>query len=180
MFLQSLINRFPDKIYINYTFQYENGPALYLPDFIIYDKSTNIYIDIEIDEPYIGATGQPIHYEGSDNKRDQAFNAHNWVVIRFAESQVVSQPDECCNLILNVLSKLSFDLIRADSESELPLSVTQWTREVAHKMAFTRFRNTYLNRALYETLTLETLEKDIESENAGSRYLDDDDNDLPF
>jgi len=33
------------------------------PDFIFYDPVSKLKIDIEIDEPYVLTTGEPIHYD---------------------------------------------------------------------------------------------------------------------
>lgn len=58
----------------------------YYPDIVISDKETGLLIDIEIDEPYIGASGEPVHFiQGGDEKRDEYFVNNGWIVIRFAE-----------------------------------------------------------------------------------------------
>ena len=46
----------------------------YEPDFVLYDKELNLYIDIEIDEPYDGFSRTPTHVSnGSDKIRDKFF-----------------------------------------------------------------------------------------------------------
>jgi hypothetical protein len=81
----------------------------YEPDIVLFDKSLNLYIDIEIDEPYDGYFRYPTHYinpedEGKkDNIRDLFFTESGWIVIRFTEKQVHCQANECIDYIKNVL-----------------------------------------------------------------------------
>lgn len=84
----------------------------YEPDIVLYDKNLNLYIDIEIDEPYDGYYRHPTHhlnYEEQtkqDDTRDLFFTESGWVVIRFTEKQVHCQPDECIDYIQNVLNSI--------------------------------------------------------------------------
>jgi hypothetical protein len=84
----------------------------YEPDLVLFDKSLNLYIDIEIDEPYDGYYRYPTHYinpEGElkqDNVRDLFFTESGWVVIRFTEKQVHCQAYACIDYIQNVLHSL--------------------------------------------------------------------------
>ncbi len=84
----------------------------YEPDIVLFDKSINLYIDIEIDEPYDGYYRYPTHYTHpeqdvkQDNIRDLFFTESGWVVIRFTERQVHCQPFECINYIKGVLNSL--------------------------------------------------------------------------
>lgn len=81
----------------------------YEPDIVLFDKSLNLYIDIEIDEPYDGYYRYPTHYihpedvVKQDNIRDLFFTESGWIVIRFTEKQVHCQPCECIEHIKNVL-----------------------------------------------------------------------------
>ena len=85
----------------------------YEPDIVLFDKAKNLYIDIEIDEPYDGYYRYPTHYTHpeqdvkQDNIRDLFFTESGWVVIRFTEKQVHCQPFECINHIKNVLNSLN-------------------------------------------------------------------------
>lgn len=46
----------------------------YRPDFCLYWAKKQLYIDIEIDEPYDIVSRKPIHYQGNgDNLRDRYF-----------------------------------------------------------------------------------------------------------
>jgi hypothetical protein len=84
----------------------------YEPDIIMFDKSLNLYIDIEIDEPYDGYYRYPTHYINpedevkQDNVRDLFFNESGWIVIRFTEKQVHCQTTECIDHIKNVLNSI--------------------------------------------------------------------------
>lgn len=79
----------------------------FFPDFLIIDEELGIYIDIEIDEPYSFDTGDLIHHNKSnDIKRDYFFTENCWIVIRFSENQILSQPYECVSLIENILEAI--------------------------------------------------------------------------
>ena len=84
----------------------------YEPDIVLFDKSLNLYIDIEIDEPYDGYYRYPTHYLNpedevkQDNTRDLFFTESGWIVIRFTEKQVHCQANECIEHIINVLNSI--------------------------------------------------------------------------
>lgn len=84
----------------------------YEPDIVLFDKNLNLYIDIEIDEPYDGYYRYPTHFINpedeikQDNIRDLFFTESGWIVIRFTEKQVHCQPYECIDYIKNVLNSL--------------------------------------------------------------------------
>lgn len=84
----------------------------YEPDMVLFDKNLNLYIDIEIDEPYDGYYRYPTHFINpedeinQDNTRDLFFTESGWIVIRFTEKQVHCQADECVDYIKNVLNSL--------------------------------------------------------------------------
>lgn len=79
----------------------------YEPDFVLYDKSLNLYIDVEIDEPYDGYSRTPTHIKnGSDEIRDKYFVDSGWVVIRFTEYQIHTNPNGCISYIRYVVDTL--------------------------------------------------------------------------
>jgi hypothetical protein len=84
----------------------------YEPDIVLFDKNLNLYIDIEIDEPYDGYYRYPTHYINpedevkQDNVRDLFFTESGWIVLRFTEKQVHCQAYECIAYIKNVLNSL--------------------------------------------------------------------------
>lgn len=84
----------------------------YEPDIVLFDKGLNLYIDIEIDEPYDGYYRYPTHYINpedeikQDNIRDLFFTESGWIVIRFTEKQVHCESYACIDYIKNVLHSL--------------------------------------------------------------------------
>jgi len=104
-----------------------------------------IAIDIEVDEPYDGRSLQPHHCldQGKDQRRNEFFLKGNWIVVRFAEIQVVKYPYECAAVIEQVLSEITGGKPRLSIHKPLP-PVKLWTISQAKKMARSRFRQTYL------------------------------------
>lgn len=100
---------FGDKIFINVAMGYFVGARSYEPDFAFIDEASNLHIDIEIDEEYSIIDNKPIHYIGIDTKRDSYFISNLWIVIRFAEKQVLEQPESCCKEIAKVIDFLISD-----------------------------------------------------------------------
>ncbi|WP_209332898.1 hypothetical protein [Lunatimonas salinarum] len=84
----------------------------YEPDIVLFEKKLNLYIDIEIDEPYDGYYRYPTHFINpedeikEDNTRDLFFTESGWIVIRFTEKQVHSQAYECIDYVNNVLNSI--------------------------------------------------------------------------
>ena len=78
----------------------------FTPDVIIHVPSLNLWIDVEVDEPwFVDELGQkqPIHYIGKDRYRDERFLQSNWVVFRFAEEQVAKQVESCTKEVADFL-----------------------------------------------------------------------------
>lgn len=96
----------------------------YEPDIVLFDRSLNLYIDIEIDEPYDGYYRFPTHYINpedevkQDNIRDLFFTESGWIVMRFTEKQVHSQTYECIDFIKNVLYSLYNEMFTTDAKCE--------------------------------------------------------------
>lgn len=129
--------------------------GFYYPD-IVYITDNGLYIDIEIDEPYVGATGEPIHYYGlsSDYNRNKFFKDHNWIVVRFAEKQIFENPECCCDLLLllqRAVSQASFDDIYFPEN----LLIKKWTLDLSHAWAYRRYRNSYLPAEYAEKIAFE-------------------------
>jgi|AntRauTorcE11897_2_1112592.scaffolds.fasta_scaffold04966_2 hypothetical protein len=102
----------------------------YEPDiFLSYlGNHENIFIDIEIDEPYGGVQRNGTHIKGEDDIRDYYFADRGWIVIRFAEIQVHQQPKECVGLIAKVINEIALDINLPLEllEMSLPTAVEQW------------------------------------------------------
>jgi very-short-patch-repair endonuclease len=136
-------------------------PLSYIPDFIITFEN-DLKVIIEIDEPYIGATGAPIHYIGcEDDNRDVSILNYHFVIIRFAEIQIVKYPLYCCNLISSIHKNISGFKIEQEVANSNIQKTKRWSKEEAHRMAFSRFRNSYLGVKLREDLLSEEIEKDF-------------------
>lgn len=160
-FFQKLKDSFGNSIVRGYTIPLKG----YLPDIVLYEKNLGLCIDIEIDEPYIGSTGEPIHYSESsiDIERNDFFLKAGWLVIRFTEEQVVKYPSECCDFIIETIENITKSVVNTNTFSYSKygaklISVKQWTKDDAHKLAFARYRNTYLPRNLVEKISIENME----------------------
>lgn len=152
-FLRVLNIYFRGCIFTNRGIEVFNNSRAYVPDFIFIHKRSNLHIDIEIDEPYVAGTGQPIHYceyRNSiyyciDNSRNIYFMDKGWCIIRFAEEQVIKYPIECCKVIAKVIQDIIEDstyINKFDIEKELP-TVKHWTENEAIAMCKNDFRNQY-------------------------------------
>jgi very-short-patch-repair endonuclease len=86
--------------------------GFYTPDVIVHDPRTNLWIDVEIDDPWFTnlQTGIPTpnHTQGSDDRRNRFFLDQGWIVIRFAEEQVALHHQSCLKVVAGVLDR--FDL----------------------------------------------------------------------
>jgi hypothetical protein len=119
---------------------YFNRP--YEPDIVLFDKELNLYIDIEIDEPYDGYYRFPTHELEKDETRDLFFTESGWVVIRFTEKQIHLQEQECVAFILDVLNSIrSYSL---DNTSNC-LIEEQWSYSQAIRWEKEHFREKYLD-----------------------------------
>ena len=113
----------------------------FYPDLVI--DTGKIKIDVEIDEPYDYKTKKEIHYIGcNDSKRNRAFLNSNWIVIRFAESQIENYLDECVVFIellaLSLINK-NYDTIKK-LPYWMPHRIERWTKEEARMMAIDNSR----------------------------------------
>jgi hypothetical protein len=119
----------------------------YEPDIVLFDKSLNLYIDLEIDEPYDGYYRYPTHCikleedQKQDNIRDLFFTESGWIVIRFTERQVHLQSNECIDYIRNVLNsiyKRNFDnVVKCETEN-------QWDENQCIQWQKIHYREKYL------------------------------------
>ena len=127
----------------------QDGCRPYEPDIAIIDKSNyNIRIDIEIDEPYAGYNKAPTHYIGcGDELRDININNLGWIVIRFAESQIVHEPLNCISYIAEVIKSLNpnFQIPVPLKNISKPGIIKQWSQLDAQKLAAKGFREKYLD-----------------------------------
>ncbi len=119
----------------------------YEPDIVLFDKKLNLYLDVEIDEPYDGFYRYPTHNfraeDGfkQDNIRDLFFTESGWIVIRFTEKQVHKQPNECIDYIKNVINS-----IRDKGFSKTPKCTleNQWNENQCTQWQLNNYRENYL------------------------------------
>lgn len=129
-----------------------NNSKPYEPDFTLINEKEgiNIFVDIEIDEPYEGTNDienrKPTHYKYSDANRNHAFTNRGWIVIRFAEIQVHQQPDACCKFIAHILKSINpqFSIPESLLNQDKIQPIIQWTEEEAKQWSLEKYRERYL------------------------------------
>ncbi len=137
MFLDKLFKAFGNQIKVDVSPDAYN----YFPDFTFVCNTTGLHIDIEIDEPYTIKEKEPIHYlYSNDDLRNSFFLKQNWCVIRFAEEQIASQPDECVELIKN-FSEAIRD--KTPTFCQNVNMLPKWSYEEALVMAYNNSRDNY-------------------------------------
>lgn len=121
----------------------------YTPDFAYIDRYSNLYIDIEIDEPY-NQSGSPIHYVELTKQqvRDEHFLSRGWLVIRFCEEQVVRHPQSCCKSVAQAIASVLGDDSVLNQFTNIPdlQKMRRWTQSEAEDMAANDYRDTYLQQ----------------------------------
>ncbi|MFP5274905.1 hypothetical protein [Coleofasciculus sp.] len=124
----------------------------YSTDFCLSIPEVNLWIDIEIDEPYDYKSGKPTHCcdDGRDANRNTFFLNNGWVVIRFSEQQVVDYPESCCKEIASVIKKLTGIEVFYKRLENVPqlTSSPLWTKRQAKEMAKAKVRGKYLQSKL--------------------------------
>lgn len=148
----------------------------YEPDIVLYDKKLNLYIDIEIDEPYDGYFRYPTHYVHpeeevkKDNIRDLFFNESGWIVIRFTEKQVHCQTNECIDYVKNILNSIyntQFDTsVKCEKENQWDYNhCIQWQKIYYREkyLGIERFQKQYSNKEIeINSEELESIESAIQ------------------
>lgn len=144
------------KIFNDRTLIISSKQNPYEPDIAIIDEvsGTNLFVDIEIDEPYDGITRQPLHFRGYDDERNNFFKNRGWLTIRFAEIQIWQHPESCCKFIYTVINSLNSKYItpselKAFNDLEF---IPQWTIEIAKEWAKSRYRENYLGKDSFVVL----------------------------
>jgi hypothetical protein len=140
IFFPLLISTFKDMV--------SNNKSLldYTPDFVYFNPLFNLFIDIEIDEPYDAISKAPIHYLSADEGRDSFFLRMKWCVIRFSEKQIVEQPNACCDEIKRLVNSIFLKVYDMDQIKETLEIDNVWTINGARKMAMDNYRDTYLSK----------------------------------
>lgn len=123
----------------------ENGRP-YEPDFVLSSEkdNKNIFINIEIDEPYDGWLRTPTHCIGENDLRDDFFTKRGWIVIRFAEIQIHREPKKCCAYIAKVIHSIDSSFNSDLLNEVFPNQVEQWDNLQSKKWASDKYREKYL------------------------------------
>lgn len=116
----------------------------YQPDYVFYYDEHDLYIDIEIDEPYEYKSKKPIHL--NDDKRNNYFLNKGWHIIRFAEIQIVKYPELCCKIISQHIRNATGENIWIEGFHELEdlQIIKAWNVNESYDMAINSYRQTYL------------------------------------
>jgi hypothetical protein len=157
-FKSSLIQTFGNRIKDNMILNFHNNS--YYPDLVYWDQETNLIIDIEIDEPYVGYSGKPIHYRDKHNRRiddtrDMYFLREGWIVIRFAEEQIFKSTSECISVIQLIIEKVLNKQIFTVLPEEINCKTNIWTQEEAQTMGYKRYRHSYVPKKYHSLLQVE-------------------------
>lgn len=139
------------EIHFGQELEIEESDYNYSTDFSLIVEDAGLYLDIEIDECYVGKGKKfvPTHCvdDERDQRRDRFFLDRGWIVIRFAEEQVVRHPQACCQEIAQVLSDLTGDRPFLENyRSPVLPSIRQWTKADARR----RFKSNFRKRLLAE------------------------------
>lgn len=128
-------------------------------NFLVYEATTGLLINIEVDAPYIGCSGKPINFVESSlekypNKYEYKVLDSNIILIRFAEVQIFNYPNECINHIKSIIKNAKAGNFSFNINSELS-NVDFWYKEEAHEMAYKKFRHTYIPDFLHKNIDVE-------------------------
>lgn len=137
-YFESILQQnFPGLIFSGYTFSVPDDKRGFEPDFIL-QLQNGLHIDIEVDEYYSLDSGLPVHYHDDSGKSiDMLRNVYfcetnKWIVIRFAEVQVIEQAAECCAYIQSIIYDLTGLLIGNPELESLPIKAVKcWTYDEA-------------------------------------------------
>ena len=148
VFYTYLLRYFPDT-FQGGVFPIPGKSFPYTADFRTLHKKTGLFIQVEVDEPYAFATQKPHHcYQNTtDEERNQFFLNGNWVIIRFAEQQIVTQPESCCKQIALVIYQITGDFSFLAQLKDFPnvKPHKHWTEKEAKMMIKNNYRGTYLS-----------------------------------
>jgi len=146
------------------------------PEILYFDSTIKLYIDIEIDEPYEGSTGLPMHNSlVQEAVKDLSYSNARWCVIRFAEQQIHNQTDECITIIDNLINSIQSG--RQIEFNNLIPNVKNWTKDESIMMTYQRFRESYIPKQLLHQLKKEVLNDPYQTV---AKRINLDNDDLPF
>jgi hypothetical protein len=123
------------------------GTNPYEPDIAMVSKGKqNIFIDIEIDEPYAGVSRKLTHCYPEGINRDNYFVDRGWFVIRFSEYQVHHQIEECLHEIAKVITTIDVNLRNEKLSHYMFIDEEDcWDEAQAQRWENINYRENYLN-----------------------------------
>ena len=148
----------------------------YEPDVALLNERNglNLFLNIEVDEPYDAVYRRPTHYRDADLSRDLFFTQRGWIVLRFAEIQVHQHPEACCAVVAQLIARLdpSYQVPVELQHLTPPPAVPVWSIAQAQQWEKTRYREQYLGIERFgryaesdaELLTTEALPVEAEIE----------------
>lgn len=150
-FYQKLKGYFPDGVLINYTIEQPQKKKPFIPNYIVALSDFKLYIDIEIDAPYSLDERKPVSFVDNYNRfnkqnHDDFFINAGWIVIRFAEEQVIKHSESCCKHIAQIIFEITDDnslLQRFNTVDPVP-PIEMWTYKRAVELESEQYREHYL------------------------------------
>jgi len=158
----------------------------FIPDILVIKN--NAFICIEIDEPYIFNTGEPIHYiDSNDSIRDFIFTINGFFVIRFTEWQALVETNNCINLVKEVYDKINTGKYFGPTELITTNAITiqpRWSKQEAEFKFTKKERNSYIKNISFDYSNIFFEIKEEISENTSIPIKEEDllnlDDVLPF
>lgn len=154
-FYEILNSYFPDSVLINYTLEQNNECNSFIPNYIVAKSDYKLYIDVEIDVPYLLDSRHPYSYVNKNSSEetytqknhDKFFTQAGWIVIHFAEEQIIKTPESCCKHIAQIIFNITDDnkpLQKFNTVKNLT-EIPMWNYSRAVELANSNYRESYLS-----------------------------------
>lgn len=155
-FYKILNEYFPEKVLTNYTIAQDEENTCFVPNYIVSVSDRRLYIDVEIDVPYDIESGEPQSFKGtpanpgdqsfSKQEHDNFFEKEGWVVVRFAEEQIINQPISCCKFIAQTIYEILGDdaVLQKFNTVDNIQPVDTWSYQQCIELRDNHYRQKYL------------------------------------
>jgi very-short-patch-repair endonuclease len=141
---------FGERIHTQLRFPIPDQDAFYSVDFALMFPELGLCWDIEVDEPFSFQNNRATHSidDWRDRYRNTFFLKGNWMVIRFAEEQVVRYPKSCCKELADEIASLTGLHRYQKLLKNVPMlqPIKQWTVQSAKRMNKHNYRSRYLKK----------------------------------
>jgi hypothetical protein len=114
--------------------------SYYYPDLIL--VKSNIVTILEIDEPYVNDTKEPIHFDNSDKNRDDYFISKNFIIMRFTEEQILNYTEECLDVINEIFEYCTELKSFTKSDTFIKIETPKLSYQEAFDLAYNNSRKT--------------------------------------